>query len=48
MRGRIKVQPTDLSALENNLTVMEILDAARRSAETGETVRVTYYQVKTD
>ena len=48
VRGRIKVQPTDLSALENNLTVMEILDAARRSAETGETVRVTYYQVKTD
>ena len=30
--------PTDLSALENNLTVVEILDAAKRSAQTGERV----------
>ncbi len=30
--------PSDLSALENNMVVMEILDAARESAETGETI----------
>lgn len=36
----IKVQPQDLSALENNMTVVKILDAARQSARTGETVRM--------
>ena len=35
VRGEIKVAPTDLSALENNLTVMRILDAAIRSARSG-------------
>ena len=34
----IKVFPEDLSSLENNLIVVEILDAARRSAITGETI----------
>ncbi|MGB3780343.1 MAG: Gfo/Idh/MocA family oxidoreductase [Tunicatimonas sp.] len=38
VRGTITVAPTDLSALENNLTVMEILDAAKRSAQTGKRV----------
>lgn len=38
VRGRIKVKPTDLSALENNMIVMEILDAAKRSAESGKQV----------
>ena len=38
VRGTITVAPTDLSALENNLVVMEILDAAKRSAQTGERV----------
>ena len=38
VRGDIAVAPTDLSALENNLTVMEILDAALRSAQSGTTV----------
>ena len=38
VRGEITVAPTDLSALENNLTVVEILDAAKRSAQTGERV----------
>lgn len=39
VRGEIKVSPADLSALENNLTVVEILDAARQSAKTGRAVR---------
>ncbi|NJB84270.1 putative dehydrogenase [Lewinella marina] len=38
--GEVEVEPADLSALENNLTVVEILDAAVRSAQTGETVRL--------
>ena len=32
VRGKIKVEPTDLSSLENNLIVVKILDAARKSA----------------
>jgi predicted dehydrogenase len=35
-RGEIK--PTGLSSLEVNLVAMEILDAARRSAETGKRI----------
>ena len=38
INNEIEVKPTDLSALENNLIVMEILDAARLSAQTGKTV----------
>ena len=38
IRNEIKVNPTDLSALENNMVVMEILDAAVRSAEKGRTI----------
>ena len=38
VRGEITVAPSDLSALENNLTVMRILDAAVRSAKTGKAV----------
>jgi len=40
VRGNIGVKPTDLSALENNLMVMEILDAAIRSAESGKTIEL--------
>lgn len=36
--GKIKMSPYDLSSLENNLLVVEILDAARKSAKTGKTV----------
>ena len=36
VRGKLK--PSGLSSLENNLIVTEILDAARRSAESGRTV----------
>lgn len=37
---RGEIQPSGLSALENNLVVTEILDAARRSASTGKTIRL--------
>jgi predicted dehydrogenase len=40
IRGEIEAQPSDLSALENNMIVMEILDAAMRSAASGETVKL--------
>jgi predicted dehydrogenase len=39
VRGEVK--PSGLSSLRNNLIVVEILDAARRSAATGQTVRLT-------
>jgi len=38
VRGEIQIQDTDLSSLPNNITVMKILDAARKSARSGETV----------
>jgi predicted dehydrogenase len=40
VRGQVRVEPTDLSALANNVTVARILDAARESARTGRTVRL--------
>ncbi len=40
VRGEVRVEPTDLSALANNVTVARILDAARESARTGRTVRL--------
>lgn len=40
VRGEIRVSPTDLSALENNLTVIRILDAALRSASSGKVVNL--------
>jgi predicted dehydrogenase len=38
--ARGELQPSGLSALKNNLVVTEILDAARRAAATGSTVRL--------
>lgn len=38
LNGKIKVEPFGLYSLENNLLVVEILDAARQSAKTGKTV----------
>ena len=38
VRGELQLGPDDLSGLNNNLTVVEILDAARKSAKLGETV----------
>ena len=40
VRGEIKVNATDLASLENNLTVVEILDAAVKSARKGKPVRL--------
>jgi predicted dehydrogenase len=40
VRGTIHVSPMDRSSLENNVTVVRILDAARRSARMGATVRL--------
>jgi predicted dehydrogenase len=40
LRGQIQPKG-DLSALDTNVVVMQILDAARESARTGKSVRVT-------
>ncbi|MCB0372640.1 MAG: Gfo/Idh/MocA family oxidoreductase [Muricauda sp.] len=40
IRGTVTLSPDDLSALENNMTVVEILDAARRSAKSGKTIHL--------
>ncbi len=40
IKGEITLQPYDLSSLENNMIVMEILDAARKSAKTGKTIKL--------
>jgi predicted dehydrogenase len=37
---RKKIQPSGLSSLDTNLVVTEILDAARKSAQTGQTIRL--------
>jgi predicted dehydrogenase len=39
-RGELAVTSTDLSSLENNLSVVRILDAARASAQTGQKIRL--------
>jgi predicted dehydrogenase len=38
--GQLEVKPTDLSSLENNLIVVRILDAAKKSAKKGKTIRI--------
>jgi predicted dehydrogenase len=38
VHGEITVKPTDLSSLENNMIVVEILEAARQSAKEGKIV----------
>ena len=38
IRGKIKLLPTDMSSLENNETVVKILEAAKVSAKTGRTI----------
>jgi predicted dehydrogenase len=40
VHGEIMVKSTDLSSLENNMIVVEILDAARRSAKEGKAVHL--------
>ncbi|MDR2384644.1 MAG: Gfo/Idh/MocA family oxidoreductase [Tannerella sp.] len=38
--GDIKVNATDLASMENNMIVVEILDAAKRSAKEGKTIHL--------
>jgi len=40
LKGKIIVKPTDLYALDNNVRVVEILEAARESAKTGKTIKL--------
>lgn len=40
VRERVALPPSDLSALDNNMTVMVILEAAKVSAREGITVRL--------
>ncbi len=40
VRGDIEVKPYDLASLENNMIVVEILDAAIRSAKTGKAIKL--------
>ena len=40
VRGQIRVEEMALSSLENNLLTMEILEAARESAQTGKTIEL--------
>ncbi|WP_206366888.1 Gfo/Idh/MocA family protein [Sphingobacterium sp. SGL-16] len=40
IKNEVKLQPYYLSSLENNMVVMEILDAAIRSARSGKTVKL--------
>lgn len=41
IQGKIQLGPTDLSSLQNNMSVMRILDAATRSAVTGKSVKLS-------
>jgi predicted dehydrogenase len=40
IRNEITLKPYDLSSLENNMVVVEILDAARKSAKTNRTIKI--------
>ena len=40
VRGQIEEQPSDLSALENNVLVVQILEAAKKSAKSGTAVKL--------
>lgn len=40
VHGEVKLAPTDLSALENNVIVVEILEAAKKSAKEGKTIQL--------
>jgi len=40
IRKEITLEPYDLSSLENNMLVVEILDAAKKSAKTGKTIKI--------
>ena len=40
VRNKVTVSPIDLSSLENNMIVVEVLEAAKQSAKTGKTVHL--------
>ncbi len=40
VKGKVKLDKFDLSSLENNMLVVEILDAAKKSAELNKTIRL--------
>lgn len=40
VHGEVKLTPTDLSSLENNVIVVEILEAAKKSAAEGKTIKL--------
>ncbi len=40
VRNQVTLAPYDLSSIENNMIVVEILDAAKKSAETGKLVKL--------
>ena len=40
VRGEIEELPSDLSALENNVLVVQILEAAKQSAKKGKAVKL--------
>jgi predicted dehydrogenase len=40
IQQKVQMQPYELSSLENNMIAQEILDAARKSARTGKTVKL--------
>ncbi|WP_420320647.1 Gfo/Idh/MocA family protein [Flagellimonas sp.] len=42
VKNKIRLRPYSLTSLENNLVVMEILDAARESAKHGKTIKLRY------
>ena len=47
VRGEITVGDTELSSLANNVTVVRILDAARRSAASGRTIQISVSSTQT-
>ena len=40
INNQVEVKPSDLSSLENNLIVVEILEAAKRSSKEGTTIQI--------
>lgn len=40
VRGEIPVSPTDLASIENNIIVVKILEAAKKSSKTGKSVKI--------
>ena len=40
VRGEIPLGPTDLASIENNVIVVKILEAAKKSSKTGKSVKI--------